>query len=174
MWAPSGVFTCDWGSLGGLRPSQREGPDLISGETRPLDRLRPCRSPLRARLATASARRGHVHARTQPRSKCRSAQVDHEGWPCVVRDETGLSVRWNAIDPGFHLVLAARAAVLAVFACLKSDSWARPRRPPAASQAALGYDRMSSHRPGPGEDETGRPGCHKPGQAGHFATTTPS
>ena len=44
----TGVFTCDWGSLGGLRPSRREGPGLISGETRPLDRLRPCRSPLRA------------------------------------------------------------------------------------------------------------------------------
>jgi hypothetical protein len=27
-----------------LRPSQREGPGLISGETRPQDRLRPCRS----------------------------------------------------------------------------------------------------------------------------------
>jgi hypothetical protein len=27
-----------------LRPSQREGPGLISGETRPPDRLRPCRS----------------------------------------------------------------------------------------------------------------------------------
>ena len=63
MRLPISVYTYDWGSLGGLRPSQREGPGLISGETRPLDRLRPCRSPLRARLATASARRGHVHAR---------------------------------------------------------------------------------------------------------------
>ena len=38
------VISSDWGSLGGLRPSQRKGPGLISGETRPLDRLRPCRS----------------------------------------------------------------------------------------------------------------------------------
>src|SRR6266571_1800307 len=44
MRPPAGVFTCDWGSLGGLRPSQRKGPGLISGEARPLDRLRPCRS----------------------------------------------------------------------------------------------------------------------------------
>jgi len=27
-----------------LRPSHQEGPGLISGETRPPDRLRPCRS----------------------------------------------------------------------------------------------------------------------------------
>jgi hypothetical protein len=57
----TGVFTCDWGSLGGLRPSQREGPGLISGETRPLDRLRPCRSPLRARF-------GHRQRPQGPRS----------------------------------------------------------------------------------------------------------
>src|ERR1039458_3891667 len=44
MWPPSSVFTDDCGSLGGLRPSQREGPGLISGEARPPGRLRPCRA----------------------------------------------------------------------------------------------------------------------------------
>jgi hypothetical protein len=64
----TGVFTCDWGSLGGLRPSQCEGPGLISGETRPLDRLRPCRSPLRARFGHRQRPQG-PHPCSRPLSR---------------------------------------------------------------------------------------------------------
>jgi hypothetical protein len=57
-----------------LRPSQREGPGLISGETRPQDRLRPCRSapadvfrpPPASAGATSFSQTSPVTPRTDP------------------------------------------------------------------------------------------------------------
>src|ERR1017187_4199093 len=51
MWPPSSVFTDDCGSLGGLRPSQREGPGLISGEAR-LAHRQPPQGPLHVPVPT--------------------------------------------------------------------------------------------------------------------------
>ena len=58
------VISSDWGSLGGLRPSQRKGPGLISGETRPLDRLRPCRSAPAGAFWPPPALAGAIFMRT--------------------------------------------------------------------------------------------------------------